>query len=61
MTKINVTNVVTDCVTYSPITDMDIDVASDVTANVAADIIADVAFLRARDPHVIGSILELGH
>ena len=34
MTKINVMDVVTDDATYSPINDIDIDVASDVTDDI---------------------------
>ena len=34
MTKINVTDVVTDDATYSPINDIDIDVASDVADDI---------------------------
>ena len=43
MTKINVTNIVTDGATESPIHDMDIDVAADV----AADVIAHVEFFES--------------
>ena len=43
VTKINVTNVVTDNATCSTINDMDIDMASDVAANVASDVAAHMA------------------
>ena len=35
MTKVNVTDIVTDGATLSPISDMDIDMAADVAADVA--------------------------
>ena len=43
MTKINVTDVVTNNATCSSINDIDIDMASDVAANMAADVAFDVA------------------
>ena len=43
MTKINVTDVVTNNAMCSTIKDMDIDVASDITADVASDVADDVA------------------
>ena len=43
MTKINVTDVVTNNATCSTINDMDIDMASDVAANVASDVAAHMA------------------
>ena len=43
MTKINVTDVVTDNATCSTINDMDIDLASDMAANMDADVAFDVA------------------
>ena len=53
MMKINVTNIVTDNATCSPINDMDIDVASymaaDVASDVATDMAADLAFDMAPD------------
>ena len=52
MTEINITNVVTYEAMYSTINDMDINVTCDVAANMDND----VAFFRASDPFVIGSI-----
>ena len=43
VTKINVTNIVTDNSMCSTINDMDIDMAPDVAANVAADMASDMA------------------
>ena len=43
MTKINITDIVTNNATCSTINDMDIDVASDITADVASDVADDVA------------------
>ena len=43
MTKINITDVVTNNAMCSTIKDMDIDVASDITADVASDVADDVA------------------
>ena len=40
MTKINITDIVTNNATCSTINDMDIDVASDVADDVAADVAA---------------------
>ena len=69
MTKINVTDIVTDNATCSTINDMDVDVASyvaaDVASYVAADVASnmadDVAFLEKPSPLVRGFILKLGH
>ena len=49
MTKINVTDVVTDNATCSTINDMDIDMASYVAADMASDMAADVASYVAAD------------
>ena len=43
MTKINITDIVTNNATCSTINDMDIDVASDITADVASDVAAHMA------------------
>ena len=43
MTKINVTDVVTDNATCSTINDMDIDMASYMAADMASDVAADMA------------------
>ena len=43
MTKINVTDIVTDNATCSTINDMDINMESDRAANVAADVAFDMA------------------
>ena len=49
MTKINVTDVVTDNATCSTINDMDIDMASYVAADMASDVAADMASDVAND------------
>ena len=61
MTKINVTDIVTNNATCSTINDMDIDMASYVAADVASNIADDVAFLEKPSPLVRGFILKLGH
>ena len=43
MTKINITDIVTNNATCSTINDMDIDVTSDITTDVASDVADDVA------------------
>ena len=49
MTKINITDVVTNNAMCSTIKDMDIDVASDITADVASDMASDVVDDMAAD------------
>jgi len=61
MTKINVTDIVTNNATCSTINDMDIDMASYVVADVASNMADDVAFLEKPSPLVRGFILKLGH
>ena len=63
MTKINVTDIVTNNATCSTINDMDmdIDMASYVAADVASNMADDVAFLEKPSPLVRGFILKLGH
>jgi len=58
MTKINVTDIVTNNATCSTINDMDIDMASYVVADVASNMADDVAFL---EKPTSGFILKLGH
>ena len=47
MTKINVTDIVTDNATYSTMNDMDIDVASNVANDMAANMANGVAFFKS--------------
>jgi len=61
MTKINVTDIVTNNATCSTINDMDIDMASYVAADVASNMADDVALLEKPSPLVRGFILKLGH
>ena len=61
MTKINVTDIVTNNATCSTINDMDIDMASYVAADVASNMADDMAFLEKPSPLVRGFILKLGH
>ena len=61
MTKINITDIVTDNATCSTINDMDVDVASYVAADVASNMADDMAFLEKPSPLVRGFILKLGH
>ena len=61
MTKINVTDIVTNNATCSTINDMDMDMASYVAADVASNMANDVAFLEKPSPLVRGFILKLGH
>jgi len=61
MTKINVTDIVTNNATCSTINDMDIDMASYVVADVASNMADDVALLEKPSPLVRGFILKLGH
>jgi len=56
MTKINVTDIVTNNATCSTINDMDIDMASYVAADVASNMADDVAFLEKPSPLVRGFI-----
>ena len=61
MTKINVTDIVTNNATCSTINDMDIDMASYVAADVVSNMADDVSFLEKPSPLVRGFILKLGH
>ena len=61
MTKINVTDIVTNNATCSTINDMDMDMASYVAADVASNMADDVALLEKPSPLVRGFILKLGH
>ena len=61
MTKINVTDIVTNNATCSTINDMDMDMASYVAADVASNMADDMAFLEKPSPLVRGFILKLGH
>jgi len=61
MTKINVTDIVTNNATCSTINDMDMDMASYVAADVASNMADDMAFLKNLAHLLLGSFFKLGH